>query len=165
MTPIDRVGETWLHASPRERGLLALAAVVVVGALGYAFVWQPLARDLAAGEVSVREARARAAWAQLALDEIAGLTRTAKPPRTADPRAAVERVVGAQGLRGALSSLDAQGGRIRVTFAAIDFEALTALVDVLGHEEQLFADEALLAARVEPGTVRAELALARPAAR
>ena len=38
----------WERASPRERVAITVAAVVVLGALAWAFVWQPLTRDLAA---------------------------------------------------------------------------------------------------------------------
>jgi hypothetical protein len=51
---------------------------------------------------------------------------------------------------------------VRLTFASIDMPSLAVLLDALAREEQLFPVEALLAARVEPGTVRAELVLARP---
>lgn len=165
MTVLDRLRESWLEGSTRERTLFGFGALVAIGALGYAFAWQPLTRELDSSEASVRAAQARSVWAQQTVDEIAGLYRSASTLPPADARAAVQRVVGARGLHGAMATLEAQDGRVRVTFAAIEFDALTALLDALGREEQLFVVEALLAARVEPGVVRAELALARPTAR
>lgn len=165
MTLVDRWRETWQDASARDRLLFGFGASVAIGALGYVLAWQPLERDLASSEARLGIAQARGAWAQRAVDKIAGLKRSATTPSTADPRAAVERVAGARGLRDAITPPDAKDGRVRVTFAAIEFDALAALIEALGREEQLFVVEALLAARVEPGIVRAELALARPAAR
>jgi type II secretory pathway component PulM len=165
MTIAERLRSMWLHASSRERVLVVLGTIVVVAALGHAFVWEPLMRDLVATERSLVSTRGRITQAQQAANELAGLNREAKSPRTAEPRAAAERVVIAAGLRGDLTAIGLNEGRVRLTFAAIDFPALNALVEQLGREEQLFPVEALVAARVVPGSVRAELALSRPAAR
>jgi type II secretory pathway component PulM len=154
----------WAGTSPRERSLLALGALVVVIAAAYV-LWQPMQRDSSATSRALAQMHARTATAQAAVNEIAGLSREARSPRTPDARAAAERVVDAQGLRGALTAIDAQSGRVRLTFASIQVVALHALLDRLGREEQLFPAEAMLAAQVVPGTVRAEVSLARPAAR
>ena len=161
----ERLRAFWSQASPRERVLVALGALVVVGSIGHAFVWEPLTRDLDSTGRALVDARANVEEARKAAGEIAGLRRDARAPRTADARAAAERVIFAQGLRAALTALDAREGRVRLTFAAIDVEALSALLEQLGREEQLFPREALLAARVAPGSVRAELTLSRPPAR
>jgi type II secretory pathway component PulM len=90
------------------------------------------------------------------------LKRNAKPVRTADLRSAVEQAGAARGLANLLTSIDASEGRVRVTFAAVDVDALAPFIEALGRDELLFVREATLVARVEPGTVRAELTLARP---
>jgi type II secretory pathway component PulM len=165
MTIGERLREFWMHASSRERGLIAAGTIIVVASLGYAFLWDPLMRDLKSADQALASARIRALQTQQAADELAGLGREAKPPRTADPRAGAERVVTGAGLRGDLTAIGSDGGRVRLTFAVIDFPALNALIEQLGREEQLFPVEALVAARVVAGSVRAELALSRPAAR
>jgi hypothetical protein len=71
------------------------------------------------------------------------------------------RQPGERGLRPAVTALDVQDGRVRLTFAAVRFDALVALLDALARTDGLRAVDAVLAARVEPGTVRAELTLAR----
>jgi type II secretory pathway component PulM len=165
MTIAERLREFWMHASLRERVLIAAGTIFVVTALGHAFLWEPLMRDLESTDQALATARVRALQTQRDADELAGLSRDAKPPRTADPRAGAERVVTAAGLRGDLTAIGIDGGRVRLTFAVIDFPALHALIEQLGREEQLFPVEALIAARVVAGSVRAELALSRPAAR
>ena len=165
MTMVERLRDAWSNASARERLLLSLGAIVVAGSFGHAYLWEPLMRDLAVTDRSLVVARARVAQSQQAVNELAGLVREAKTPRTADPRAAAERVVNAAGLRGELTAIGVADGRVRLTFAAIDFTMLNALIEVLGRDEQLFPVEALVAARVAPGSVRAELALSRPPVR
>ena len=157
--------DAWMRISPRERWLIALGTLLVVGAIGYAFGWEPVARDLVASRAALRDTQARIRQARDASDEIAGLAREARAPRTADARAAAEQVISSAGLRGELTAITAAEGRVRITFAAVEFARLAALLETLGREEQLFVVEALFAARVVPGSVRAELALARPPAR
>jgi type II secretory pathway component PulM len=70
-------------------------------------------------------------------------------------------VLAERGLRPAVTAIDVQDGRVRLTFAAVRFDALIALLDALARTDGLRAVDAVLAARVEPGTVRAELTLAR----
>ena len=159
----QRLRAFWSAASSRERGLLVLGVLVVAGAADYA-LWQPLQRDLTATGRALTQAEARAVTARQATDEIAGLQRDVRVPRTPDPRAAAERIVDAQGLRGALAAIDHQAGRVRITFNAVEFGALVALLDELAKDEQLFPVDAMLAALVAPGMVRAELSLARPPA-
>ena len=165
MTIAERMRESWSNASTRERVLIVVGALVVVGAIAHAFVWEPLLINLAATDRGLSVARGNVERAQRTVSELAGLKREARTPRTPDPRAAAERVVDAAGLRGDLTAISAGDGRVRLTFAAIDFGALNALIEQLGRDEQLFVAEALLAARVAPGSVRAELALTRPATR
>lgn len=165
MTITERLRDAWSHASTRERALVALGLLVVIGAVAHAFAWEPLTRDLASTDRALAVARGNVAHAQRMVSELAGLGREGRLPATPDPRAAAERVVAAAGLRGDLTAITVSDGRIRLTFAAIDFPTLHALIERLGRDEQLFVVEALLAARVAPGSVRAELALARTAAR
>lgn len=161
MSPRDR----WSRLSQRERVLVVLAVVVIVFGAGWPLLWQPITHDLdlRAREVDALGARTRAL--RQAAEEIAVLRRNAKPVRTADLRSAVEQASAARGLRNLLTSIDASEGRVRLTFAAIDIDALAPLIEALGRDELLFVREATLVARVEPGTVRAELTLARPETR
>lgn len=165
MTLAERARSAWFGASARERTLVVIGAVVVAGALLHALAWEPLTRDTASTARALEQARALVARYAQAANEIAGLNREVKSPRTADLRSAAERAVGAAGLRGELTAIGVDQGRVRLTFAAIDLTSFSALLELLGREEQLFAVEALLAARVTPGSIRAEVTLARPAPR
>ena len=162
MTLREHLAALNARATSRERALVGIGALVVAAALGYTLVWQPVSGDLVRTKAALATTRAQADRMRNAAGEIAGLARESRAPRTPDLRAAAERAVTASGLRGELTAIDAQEGRVRLTFAAVDFASLMALVERLGREEQLFTVEALLAARVEPGSVRAELALSRP---
>jgi len=151
------------RTAPRVQALMGVGALLIVAALAWAFVLDPLARDTDVAEQALRDARSQLAQARARADELAAL---AKPPARApdaDPRQAVERVLEQQGLRSALTALQAKDRRVELTFEAIDFVALTTLVDALGREARLFPAEALLAARTATGSVRAEIAFGREA--
>ena len=153
------VTSAWDGASPRERLLLRWGALIVMLAVLYAIAWQPLARDIARTRESLGRDRAT----------LATLQRYAQPQRTTgiveapstDARAAVERALEARGLRAAASQIDVRDNRVSVLLGAVPFDALVALLDDLAKTDRLRVIEARVTARVEPGTVRAELALGR----
>ncbi len=155
---------SWRQRPPRERALVALAALVVGGAAVYGLLYRPLAEGRTELERAAAQARSDVATARRLADDVAGLAREARAAPTADLRAAAMRVVAASGLKDALTAIDASNGRVRVTFADVGVDAFAAFVDLAGREELLFPAEVLLAARVTPGQVRAEATLARPPA-
>ena len=161
MTSRERFDDWRARSSPRERAGVAIAVLVVLAAAAY-WASAPLADALARNREALGVGRARVERMTTIANDVAGLARDARTARTAEPRAAAERVVSESGLRDRLTALDVEAGRVRMTFDAIEFGTVVALVERLGRDEQLFPVEALLAARVEPGSVRAELVLLRP---
>jgi type II secretory pathway component PulM len=152
----------WLAAkSPNERRIVAAIAIALGVTALWLGLWQPLRRDTD----SLRAARVANAPALAAArrmtEEAAGLARAAPNSAPADQRASLERVLAQQDLRAAVTQLDWQDGRARLVFAAVPYDALVALLEALQREAKLRAVDATLTARVEPGTVRAELTLAR----
>ena len=93
--------------------------------------------------------------------EIAGLARTPAATDAPDARSSLERVLSQQNLRSAVTQLDWQEGRARLVFAAVPYDALITMLDALQRQAQLRAMEATITSRVETGTVRAELTVAR----
>jgi len=152
----------WLAGKSRgERRIVAAIAVAVGVAVLWLGLWQPLRRDADAMRTA-RDANASAlAAARKMTEEAAGLARATPASVPSDARAALERVLAQQNLRGAVTQLDWQEGRAHVVFAAVSYDALIALLEALQREGNLRAVEATLTARVEPGTVRADLTLAR----
>ena len=155
------VRDFWERAAPRERILVALGVAIVAAYVGWTFIWQPILRDTERAQRDLRRDRAVLANARVQADEIAGLAKAPATVKSSNPRAGVERVLTERLLRAAVTALDVQGDRVRITFSAIDFAALVGALDVLGKTEGLRVSEATLTPRVAPGTVRAELALAR----
>lgn len=155
-----RLAAGWDAASTRERTLVVLAIVVVAAALLYTWAWRPLTDDIARLDRDLPVARATLAAARAQADALVALQRAPATVRSSDPRAAVERALAERRLRPAVSLLDVADGRTRLTFNAVRFDALPELLAALAREG-LRPVEAVVTARVEPGTVRAELTLAR----
>jgi type II secretory pathway component PulM len=155
------LSNAWDRASPRERLLLALAGIVVALGAGWAWIWQPLQSDVARLSRDLPLARQVLAAARAQADDLVALQRTPGAARSGDPRAAVERALAEHSLRPAVTSLDVQEGRVRLTFAEVRFDALPAIIETLGRADGLRVLEADVTARVEPGTVRAELTFVR----
>ena len=148
--------------SPVERRIAVILFVVVAVALLWTALWQPLTRDVA----SLRLARATNAAALARRPRASegnerALAHEPRRPPPVDARADLDRALAQQNLRSAVTSLDWRDGRAHVVFAAIGYDTLIGLLEALQRDARLRAVEATITARVEPGTVRAELTLAR----
>lgn len=158
MTPFARLAAWQARATPRERVLVGAAVAILAAAAVWA-AGAPLARASAAAETQLASAqralhRARA--------DAAAVAARADAVRPADLRAAAESALAAHGLRGAVTAFAVRDGRLELTFEAVDFAALTALVDTLRRDARAFPVDVLLVPRTAAGSVRAELAFAVP---
>jgi type II secretory pathway component PulM len=158
----EALAQWWQLRSRSERMLLAAAAGIAAFALAWLVVWQPLARDTDRLGRRIESERATLADARRRADEIAGLARNARSIAPADPRAALDALLARQDLKTAAATIErVDNERIRLTFDAIGFDALTAFLDALQRDARLRAVELVATARVEPGQVRADITLAR----
>lgn len=155
------IRDAWHARPPRERALIAAGLAAIVAAIAWAFVVEPLQRDLQERTAALQEAQADLARARAQVEDLARLA--GGPSDGSDAHAAAETVIARRGLRPVLTASQFREGRVELTFEAIDFAALTTLIDALGREARLFPVDVLLAARTAPGSVRAEIVLARPA--
>ncbi|HJU24423.1 MAG TPA: type II secretion system protein GspM [Casimicrobiaceae bacterium] len=99
--------------------------------------------------------------ARARLADSASLARENPQTKAGDVRGAIERALNARGLR--YSRVDAQAGdgTERVIIDAAAFATLVRAIDDLSRGDGVRVVDATLTARVDPGTVRAELAFAR----
>jgi type II secretory pathway component PulM len=152
----------WMAGRTRAERWIVLALLVMVAIVVlWSFVWQPIVRDSEALRAARGANSAALSAARAMTEEAAGLARASTTPAAPDPREGLERVLAQQNLRGAVTQLDWKDARAHLVFSAIGYDALIALLETLQRETGLRAVEAVVTARVEPGTVRAELTLAR----
>jgi len=157
--PISR---WWATKTRAERRIVAALALVLALAALWALVWRPITRDTSALRAAAPAERAALAQAERMVAEIAGLARAAPLKPAADPRAEIERALAERGLAGGTATpIDWRDGRARATLEAARFDALVGALEALQRDARLRVAEATLTARVEPGTVRAEIVLAR----
>jgi len=158
----EAFAQWWQLRSRSERMLLTAAAGIAALALAWLVVWQPLARDTDRLDRQIENDRAMLADARRRADEIAGLARSAPSVAPAEPRAALDAALARQNLKVAATTIERiDNERIRLTFDAIGFDALTAFLYALQRDARLRAVELVATARVEPGQVRADVTLAR----
>jgi general secretion pathway protein M len=152
----------WLErATARERAFVAVATAIVVVASGYALLWQPLTRDI----VRLREEalRVETLLAQ-ARDRTAATPAGTTAPTNVSPaqvRSLVERALNDKGLQREVDVLEVRDERVHVVFSGVDFNALVGWLDALSAQHGIRVAEATLTARVEPGMVRADVAVTR----
>jgi general secretion pathway protein M len=148
----------WQGKSRRERRIVRLLVVLVSIVVFWAGIWQPLQRDAHRLRLEREHEAAALVQARSDVDEMARLQRTPAPAMT-DVRMNLERSLASSGLRNAVTDLQWQQRRARVTFAAVEFAAMMKWLETLQREGGIILQEATLSARVEPGSVRAELVL------
>jgi type II secretory pathway component PulM len=141
---------------PAFAGLAIVAALVVASVVALR-LHDAIARErenVTRNGLVLGVARARAA-------ENVTLARTNAVAKNGDLRASIEHVFARHALPYRL--LDAQGSEAlpRIVIEAAPFDALVRALDALSREEGVRVTGATLTARVDPGTVRAELELAR----
>jgi type II secretory pathway component PulM len=136
-------------------GALVVASIVAIAAVA-----QPLVRSADATRAVLARDAIALADARATVAEIASLARGSAPAMP-DAKSELERVLVQTGLRPAVTQLDWQDGRARLTFAAVGFDALVRALETLQREARLRVIDAKLTARVDAGTVRAELTLGR----
>jgi len=152
----------WLAGKSRgERRAAAALLVAVAGLLLWGIIWQPLVRDIEAMRIAQRVDADALLAARAMAEEAAGLTRERVATAPGDAHAGLERVLAAHDLRAGATQVEWQDGRARLVFAAVGYHTLIAALEALQRDENLRVVEAVIAARVEPGMVRAEITLAR----
>lgn len=153
-----RLDTAWHGTSPRDRSLLRVGLVLIVLAVAYALAYAPLTHDIE----RTREAlmRDRATLAALQRHPMPAAGHAAALPVASDPRTSIDQALQARGLRHAATQVDVREGRATLVMEAVPFQAVVQLVDDLSRNVRLRLVEARVTARVEPGTVRAELTFA-----
>jgi type II secretory pathway component PulM len=154
------LADAFASAHPAQRRLwLALSVLVALVLAGFVALRLQDAitrsgEDVMRNRLMLDVARARAA-------ENVALARSNVPARNGDPRSAIERVLAVNGLR--YTALDPQRGDSaqRIVIEAAPFDALIRALATLARQEGLRVTDASFTARVDPGTVRAELAFTR----
>jgi type II secretory pathway component PulM len=150
---------TWDAGRASQRTVAVAIASVVAIAAAMIVVANPLREAIARTREDGARNRVVLDVARARLAENAALTRVAAPVRSPDIRPAVDRALSTQGLRYAV---EAQGDApLRIVVEATPFDALVRALDTLARDDGVRVVEAIVSARVEPGTVRAELALTR----
>ena len=160
--PVPASVANWMatHSSVERRIAATLALLVAIVAL-WTVLWQPMTRDAAALRVARAADAAALARARGMTKEIGELARATAKAAPTDARAGLDRALLQQNLRSAVTSVDWRDGRAHIVLAAVGYDALIVALEALQRDARLRAVEATITARVEPGTVRAELTLAR----
>ena len=154
-------GRWWATKTRRERQIVGTLGAVVLIACAWYLVWQPLQQDIVRLRGEAPTVRAELADAQRMAAEIAGLSRTGSAARPPAAPAVVTQILAERGLGPGVAQITWDEGRARLTLNEVRFDTLLAALDAVQRDAGLRAVEATLTGRVDPGTVRAEIVLAR----
>lgn len=152
----------WRARAPRERFVLAAGAALLALALGYAYAWLPMQRELAQLRGTLPHLRAQAEQIQRDAEEVARLrARPAASQRGGSVATVVEQRAAASGLREHIATLAAQDdGRVRVVLPRVGFDAWLAWIGELQAAHGVRVESARIESSGEAGMVRIEAVLA-----
>jgi type II secretory pathway component PulM len=154
---LERWTQWWQLRTPPERATWAGGAVLFAVLVAWLVIVQPAASDAERLAKQVTAQRVGLAQAHRRSDEIAGLSRNDAPPLARDVRSMLDATLARHSVKAAIDRIDDQ--RIRLTVDAIEFGALTSLLDDLQRTARIRPVELSATARVEPAQVRAELTI------
>lgn len=148
----------WGARAPRERAIMAGGLAALAVAIGWAYVWEPLAADRVrlvdvAPRLRAQVARVVAQGAEV--DQLRAAARARGP--SAPPQAIIEQAMQAAGIGGALAGVTSLGeGRAQVGLRPVAFDALMRAVAQLAEAQGVSVDSMVLKAAGEPGKVQVE---------
>ncbi len=153
----ERWARWWQLRTPVERAAWTGAAALAGALVAWLVIVQPASHDSERLTRQLAAQRAALAQAHRQADEIAGLARNDAVPPPRDVRSVLDAELARLGIKAAVDRVDNQ--RLRLTFDAVDFDALMSLLDALQRSARIRPVELSAIARVEPAQVRAELTI------
>jgi type II secretory pathway component PulM len=154
---LERWTQWWRLRTATERAAWTAIAALLTMLVAWLVIVQPAARDAERLARQVAAQRVTLAQAHRQSDEIAGRAQNDAPLPPRDVRPMLDAALARQGLKAAIDRVDDR--RIRLTFDAVQFGALTALLDDLQRTARIRPVDLNATARVEPAQVRAELTI------
>lgn len=151
---------TWDAGRASQRTAWIAGALVVAIAAAVAVVAVPTTDAIARTRDDVARHRIMLDVARARVTENATLARAAAPTRSPDMGATIDRVLAAQGLRYVPVATQMPENARGIVIEAAPFDALVRALESLAADGVRVTDAAITA-RVDPGTVRAELVLTR----
>jgi general secretion pathway protein M len=153
----------WRTRAPRERLVLAAGAALLALALGFAYGWLPMQRDLTQLQQVLPQLRVQARQLQQDAQEVTRLKAQPAAAREAGSLAlAVEQRAVAAGLREYIESITPQdAGHVRVVLPEVAFDAWIGWLGELQTSHGVRVESARVEATDEVGMVRVDAVLAR----
>lgn len=158
----DQLVQFWRTRAPRERFVLAGGSALLVLALGFAYAWLPMQRDVAQLRQALPQLRAQAGQLQQDAQEVARLKAQPTVIRgTGSLAHAVEQNAVASGLGERIESITPQdAGHVRVLLPQVAFDAWIVWVGELQASHGVRVESARIEATAAAGMVRVDAVLA-----
>lgn len=156
----DALIQFWRARAPRERLVLAGAALLVP-ALGFAYGWLPMQREVAQLRQALPQLREQARQVEQDAEEVARLKKLPAVRQAKDNLAsAIEQRALASGLRERIESITPQGaGKVKVVLPQVAFDHWIALLGELQASHGVRVESTRIQAADEAGMVSVEAVL------
>lgn len=157
----DQLIRLWRTRVPRERLVLAGGSALLVLALGFAYAWLPMQRDVKQLRQVLPQLRAQARQLQQDAQEVARLkAQPAVIRETGSLAHAIEQRALATGLRERIESITPQdAGHVRVLLPQVTFDAWIVWIGELQASHGVRVESARIEATDVPGMVSVDAVL------
>lgn len=157
------MSELWRTLGKRERAVLSGGAIIAALLLGWAWVWDPLARAHAEARLLLAEDLRRM---ETLRQQARALKDSLPRRRPSDHRsflAVVDSALRDAGIGASLKRVEPLGEkRVRIVFEGVAFDAAIALLERLGQEQACLVQELSAQRSDAPGIVDLRVTLERP---
>lgn len=153
--------QAWDASRPSQRATTITVAFIGMLVVAMLVAVVPLRDADEHARENLAHTRPVADVARARLAENAALARSAAPTGHQDLRTAIDKALSAQGIRYVPMSASSTEPVLRIVVESASFDALVRALEALARDDGVRVVDGVFDARVEPGTVRAELALAQ----
>ncbi|MDQ1315384.1 MAG: ral secretion pathway protein [Pseudomonadota bacterium] len=157
----DTLNQFWSARAPRERLVLGGGSVLLVLALGFAYGWLPMQREVSQLRQTLPQLREQARQLQQDAQEVGRLKAQPAAVREAGSLVlAVEQGAVASGLRERIASITPQGvGQVRVVLPRVGFDEWLGWLGELQTRHGVRVESARIEAAGDPGWVSVDVLL------
>lgn len=157
------MSEWWQALEQRQRALIGVAAAVLIGAVVYVWVWEPLAQARQQQRERVAEQQALLSW----LDAVAPLAQSLRgreqPERDLGERSLLgltDETARAAGLAGAVARIEPSGdGQVRVWLEGADFVTVMGWLESYSRSRPIRIEQLQIDRAQSEGQVNARVTL------
>jgi general secretion pathway protein M len=155
--------EWWLNLTPREQQLLSIGSVILVIALFYLFIWQPLVSSIDDLNDTIAGQQQLLAWMNSTTPQLIEARNMSKPIAQIDANlllSTIDQSLKAKPISDKPPEINqTESNKVQVKFVTVGFDNLIAWLNDLWQNNDILVSQATITSSKSTGEVQASLIL------